>query len=85
MAKDRIKPFYEELAHVLEREPVDFIDPELRGLAAAIGIRKGKEFKPDERMKKILIDAIAVGNATARSIWLRARDNSAYLYKNSTW
>ncbi|MCP4687100.1 MAG: DUF1254 domain-containing protein [Desulfobacterales bacterium] len=78
-------PFYEELAHVLEREPVDFIDPELRGLAAAIGIRKGEEFKPDERMKKILIDAIAVGNATARSIWLRPRDNSAYFYKNSTW
>ena len=30
--------FYHELAHVIEREPVDFIDPELRGLFASIGI-----------------------------------------------
>ena len=32
--------FYEEIAHVMKKEPVDFIDPELRGLAASIGIRK---------------------------------------------
>ena len=67
-------PFYEELAHVLDREPIDFLDTELRGLAASIGIRKGVPFEPDERMKKILVDAIAVANATARSIWLRPRD-----------
>jgi hypothetical protein len=59
--------FYRELDHVIQKEPLDFIDPELRGLAAAIGIRKGKKFAPDERMTKILTDAVAVGNATARS------------------
>ena len=26
--------FYEELDHVIQKEPLDFIDPELRGLAA---------------------------------------------------
>jgi hypothetical protein len=77
--------FYEELAHVFEKEPVEFIDPELRGLAAAIGIRKGEKFNPDERMEKILHEAVAVGNATARAIWLRPRDKSAYFYKNSGW
>ena len=69
--------FYEELDHVIQKEPLDFIDPELRGLAAAIGIRKGKQFAPDERMKKILTDAVAVGNATARAISFRNRDPRA--------
>ena len=59
--------FYEELDHVIQKEPIDFIDPELRGLAASIGIRKGKPFAPDERMKKTLTEAVAVGNATARA------------------
>ncbi len=77
--------FYEELNHVLQYEPVSFLDPELRGLAAAIGIEKGKPFKPDERMKKILKDAVAVGNATARAISLRPRDKNAYLYKGKQW
>ena len=38
--------FYEEIAHVIQKEPVDFIDPELRGLAATIGIQKGMPFAP---------------------------------------
>ena len=55
--KNRLTPFMlttsssiNELAHVIEREPVGLIDPELRGLFAAIGIQKGKEFAPDGRI-----------------------------------
>jgi len=77
--------FYEELHDVIEREPISMLDPELRGLFASIGIQKGKEFNPDDRMKKILTEAVAVGNATARSIWLRPRLDGAYFYKNSGW
>jgi hypothetical protein len=77
--------FYEELWHVLQKEPIDLLEPELRGQAAAIGIRKGKPFNPDARLKKILTQAVAVGNATARAIWLRPRDPSAYLFENSGW
>jgi len=77
--------FYEELAHVLQKEPISFIDPELRGQAAAIGIKKGQPFKPDARMKKILHDAVAVANATARGISLRPRDKNAYLYEDKQW
>ena len=39
--------FYEELHRVIDREPVAIIDPETRGLMAAIGIRKGKPFAPE--------------------------------------
>jgi hypothetical protein len=77
--------FFLELDHVIQKEPVDFIDPELRGLAAAIGIVKGKKFAPDERMKKILTDAVAVGNATARAISFRNREPRNVIYPGSQW
>ena len=60
--------FYEHLNDVIQEEPINMIDPELRGLFASIGMEKGKPFAPDERMKRILTDAVAIGNATARSI-----------------
>jgi hypothetical protein len=77
--------FFGELNDVIQREPIDFIDPELRGLAASVGIVKGKPFAPDERMKKILTEAVAVGNATARAITFRNRDPRAPIYPNSRW
>ena len=77
--------FYEELWHVLQKEPISFLDPELRGQAAAIGIQKGKPFAPDARMKAILEDSVAVGNATARAIWLKPRDESAYFFDDRKW
>ena len=77
--------FYPELDHVIQKEPLGFIDPELRGLAASIGIRKGQPFAPDARMKKTLTEAVAVGNATARAMTFHNRDSRAYLYENSQW
>ena len=60
--------FYEHLNEIIQKEPLDMLDPETRGLYASIGIQKGKLFKPDARMKKILVDAVAIANATARAI-----------------
>jgi hypothetical protein len=77
--------FYSELNDVIQKEPLGFLDPELRGQAASIGIVKGKPFAPDERMKKILTEAVAVGNATARAIAFRNRDPRAFYYKDSQW
>jgi len=77
--------FYEELHAVIEREPVEMLDPQLRGLFASIGIQKGKPFAPDERMKKILTKAAEVGNATARAMLWYERDQTAFLYENSYW
>lgn len=78
-------PFYEELHTVIEREPVSMLDPELRGLFASIGIQKGKPFAPDARMKRILTEAVAIGNATARAIAFRPRLEGVYLYPDSAW
>ena len=43
---------------MIQREPVDFLDPELRGNLAAIGIRKGQPFKPDARMTALLTEGV---------------------------
>jgi hypothetical protein len=77
--------FYEELHTVIEREPATMLDPELLGLFASIGIEKGKPFAPDERMKKLLTEAVAVGNATARALAFRPRLDGVKLYPDSAW
>lgn len=62
--------FYEEVNAVIQKEPLELLDPELRGLYASIGIEKGKPFNPDARMEKLLTDAVAIANATARAtVW----------------
>jgi hypothetical protein len=77
--------FYEEVNNVVQYEPNEAFNPEVLGQLAAIGIEKGKPFAPDERMKKILTDAAAIGNATARATVFRSRQSDCYLYPNSAW
>lgn len=77
--------FYEMLNEIVQQEPATALDPELMGPIAAIGIVKGKAFAPDERMKKIMTDALALANATARSLFMSPRDPSWFYYQNSSW
>jgi hypothetical protein len=77
--------FYEEVNDIVQEEPAEALDPETLGLLASIGIEKGKPFAPDERMKKILIEAVAVGNVTARALAMRPRSKEAYYYPGSAW
>jgi len=77
--------FFEELNDVVQSEPGDAFDPETVGLFASIGIKKGKPFAPDERMKAILVEAVAVGNATARSMVFAPRDERAKFYPDRQW
>ena len=60
--------FYHHLDEVIQYEPLEMLDAETRGLFASIGIQKGKEFSPDERMQKLLADGVALGNAASRAI-----------------
>ncbi len=75
--------FYEDLNQLIQKEPIDSLDPETRGLVASIGIVKGKPFKPDARMKKLLTEAVAIGNATARAILFQPREKAAFFYPES--
>jgi len=60
--------FFEMINENVQQEPAGSYDVELAGQLAAIGIVKGKPFAPDARMKKILTDAAAVGNAAGRAL-----------------
>lgn len=77
--------FYEELNQVVQEEPSQALDPERLGLFASIGIEEGKPFAPDARMKKILTEAAAVGNATNRALLFRSRMKDSYFYPGSAW
>lgn len=76
---------WELLNQVVQGEPVESLDPVTLGFFASIGIEKGKPFAPDARMKKILTEAAAVGDATARTLLFRSRIPEAFYYPNSTW
>jgi len=77
--------FYEQVAALVHDEPLEAVEPETRGLLAAIGIRKDAPFAPDARMRGILAEAAAVGNATARALAFSTRNREAYLYPASSW
>ena len=79
--------FYEMLNKLVQEEPADALgDPERMGQLASIGIVKGKPFQPDARMRKILTEAAAVGQATSRAIVYRPRESEGFaLYPGSSW
>lgn len=77
--------FWDLLNAVVQSEPVESLDPVTLGFFAAIGIEKGKPFKPDARMKRILSEAATVGDATARTLTYKSRIPEAFYYPNSTW
>jgi hypothetical protein len=71
--------FFELINENVQNQPATSYDVELAGQLAAIGIVHGKEFKPDDRMKKILSNAAAFGQATGRSL------NWRYAMKHPDW
>ena len=77
--------FWELLNQVVQEEPSESLDQIRLGFWQSIGIEKGKPFAPDARMKKILTEAAAVGDATARTIAYHTRAKEAFYYPNSNW
>ncbi|CAH2602545.1 conserved exported protein of unknown function [Rhodovastum atsumiense] len=77
--------FWELLNQVVQEEPTASLDQIRLGFYQSIGIEKGKPFAPDARMKQILTEAAAVGDATARAIAYHTREPEAYYYPGSAW
>jgi len=77
--------YYEMLHRLVQSESATVLDPELMGPIAAIGIKKGEDFAPDDRMKGILADAIKVANATGRTLGFTPRDPDWYWYEGAQW
>lgn len=76
---------YDELNEVIQYEPANSGDPEMLGLARAIGIEKGKEFKTDTRMQNILTEASSLANAAFRGVMFKPRNPDVYFYKDRKW
>ena len=78
--------YWETINTLVQQEPPGAGDPETLGLLASVGIVHGKPFKPDERMRKILQDAVTVGNATARTVSFAPRPEEGWAYyPGSAW
>jgi hypothetical protein len=73
--------FYEVLNDIVQEEADGWLDPELLGQMRAIGIIKGRPFKPDARMQRILTDAVAIGNGYARVNTVYPKDSGHWVYK----
>jgi hypothetical protein len=78
---------YEMLNALVQMEPAEALDLEIAGQFAAIGIVKGKEFAPDARMRKILEEAVTVGNAASRTLSMGGHptDNWRFYDESSSW
>lgn len=79
--------FFEMINENVQSQPATSYDIELAGQLAAIGIVHGKPFAPDARMKKILTDAAAFGQATGRALnWRFAMKHPDWAYyEGSQW
>jgi len=79
--------FFEMINANVQQEPATSYDVELAGQLAAIGIVKGKPFKPDANTKRVLTDAAKFGNATGRVLNWRYRGTHPdwSYYENSMW
>lgn len=58
--------YWERLAEILNREPVQERDRIMMAMLRSIGIEKGKVFQPDARQKKLLTEGALVGEAMAK-------------------
>jgi hypothetical protein len=78
---------YEMLDALVQLEPAEALPTELAGQFAAIGIVKDEKFAPDTRLRKILDEAAAVGNAASRTLAMGAHptDNFRYYDGETAW
>jgi hypothetical protein len=77
--------YWKLIAKALQEEPVAERDRAIMALAKNIGIEKGKPFKPNARMKKILKEAAKVGEAMTKTIAFANRVDWAKKYDDAYW
>jgi len=65
--------YWEMLHAILQEEPVEERDRFFMYFLREMGIEKGKPFKPTDRQKKIMADAVVVGEAMAKNMVFRER------------
>jgi hypothetical protein len=77
--------FFDDLAWLIEREPHDAILSHERFQIAAIGIEKGKPFRPDPGRRKVLDEAVQFASAIARANSFASEDEARLVYPDRVW
>jgi hypothetical protein len=77
--------FFEDLAQLIQEEPVDAISSTERFYLASLGIEKGKPFTPGSHTTAILGLAARVGAAMARANSYASPDPAKLMYRDRKW
>jgi hypothetical protein len=77
--------FFDDLAGMIEREPHEVIPSHERFQIAAVGIEKGKPFKPDAERRKVLDEAARFAAAVARCNSFASDDPARLVYRDRKW
>ena len=85
-AHPRGMEYWERLADVLNKEPVAERDRFFMAMLQPLGIEKGRPFRPNARQKKILEQAVLVGEAMAKANdFFNPRIADAHYVDGSNW
>jgi len=84
-AHPRDMRYWEYLHQSINREPVREMDRYFMAMLKPLGIEKGKPFKPDARQKKILMDALVVGESMVKANDFSKRLEKAHYRDDSQW
>jgi hypothetical protein len=77
--------YWTYLSDVIQPEPIEARDMVMFGMLVPLGIEKGKPFSPNERQKKILIEAAQVGELMARANAYDKRFPNATVWPGKKW
>lgn len=77
--------FFDDLAVMIQREPVDVIPSHERFQLASIGIEKGKPFEPQAGRRKLLDEAARFAAASARVNSFASDDVARLVYPDRRW
>jgi hypothetical protein len=77
--------YWERLADILNRNPVDDRDRMFTAMLRPLGIVRGQAFQPDERQRRILEEASLVGEAMARANSYAKRLDGAHVWPDRRW
>jgi hypothetical protein len=76
--------YWKVLHQFIDEEPVREQDKAWMALLEPLGIKKGEEFKPDERQTKILIEGAALGELMLRNLQTNPRFAHVY-WEGTSW
>ena len=74
--------YFDLLDKIVQYEPASAFTPYQLGLLKTLGIEKGKPFAPDERMKKLLAEGVAIGDAIAKANAFENRLDGVHIYSD---